>query len=43
MFLYTFTITDLNQVKLFAKYWNQNKMENVEITIAKIPDTGSDP
>ena len=27
MFSYTVTITDLNQVKPFAKYWNQNTME----------------
>jgi hypothetical protein len=37
MFLYTLTITTLNQVKLFAKFWNQNTMETVEITIAEIP------
>ena len=43
MFLYTVTITKLNQLKLFAKYWNQNTMETVEITIAKIPGSGSDP
>ena len=34
LFLYTVTITELNQVKLLAKYWNQN---TIGVTIAKVP------